>query len=206
MDRGERSDNGSWDNLLGMLRNDECDFVVGGFFPDYDVNDDFGVTNTYCQDSYTWYVYVAQLQPPWLGLISIFRTTTWLVLVALFFLSTATWYVLGRVTSERKAHKRFSMCTLNSWSVFLGISAANRPDRLPLRVFFIMLTLYALNVATIYTSKLILVFKTPPYEEQIDTIEEIIESGMPIGEYESSVTLSRIEKFFDESFICRRSR
>lgn len=54
MDRGERFDNGSWDALLGMLRNDECDFVVGGFFPDFDVHDDFGVTNTYFQDSYTW--------------------------------------------------------------------------------------------------------------------------------------------------------
>lgn len=56
MNRGEQFDNGSWNDLLGMLRNDECDFVVGGFFPDFDVHDDFGVTNTYFQDSYTWYM------------------------------------------------------------------------------------------------------------------------------------------------------
>lgn len=54
MDRGEPFGNGSWSHLLGMLRNDECDFVVGGFFPDFDVLDDFGVTHAYFQDSYTW--------------------------------------------------------------------------------------------------------------------------------------------------------
>lgn len=54
MSRGEPFGNGSWSNLLGKLRNDECDYVVGGFFPDHDVHDDFGVTNTYFQDTYTW--------------------------------------------------------------------------------------------------------------------------------------------------------
>lgn len=54
--RGEPHGNGSWSELLGMLRNDECDFLVGGFFPDFEVHNDFGVTNSYFQDSYTWYV------------------------------------------------------------------------------------------------------------------------------------------------------
>lgn len=54
MERGEPLRNGTWSHILGMVRNDECDFAVGGFFPDYDVHDDFGVTGTYLQDSYTW--------------------------------------------------------------------------------------------------------------------------------------------------------
>lgn len=33
MDRGESMGNGSWTGILGLLRNDQCDFVVGGFFP-----------------------------------------------------------------------------------------------------------------------------------------------------------------------------
>lgn len=54
MSRGEPFHNGSWSGILGLLRNDQCDFVVGGFFPDYDVHDDFGVTAAYLQDAYTW--------------------------------------------------------------------------------------------------------------------------------------------------------
>lgn len=52
--RGEPFGNSSWDGILGMLRNDQCDFVVGAFYPDYDVHDDFGVTTTYSQGVYTW--------------------------------------------------------------------------------------------------------------------------------------------------------
>lgn len=48
-------------------------------------------------------------------------------------------------------------------------------------MLFIALALYGLNVTTIYTSKLITVFTQPAYEDQIDTILEIIESGLPIG-------------------------
>lgn len=133
------------------------------------------------------YVYVAPLQPPWLSLITIFHFTTWLVFIAIFVLAAITWYLLGLAMPERKQHKSIALCVLNSWSVFLGISANNRPDHTPLRIFFIILALYSLTAMTIYTSKLITVFTSPPYEEQIDTIEEIIESGLPIGKINSFV-------------------
>lgn len=55
MSRGEPYGNGSWSHVLGMLRNDQCDFVVGGIFPDFEVHDDFGVTASYLQDSATWF-------------------------------------------------------------------------------------------------------------------------------------------------------
>lgn len=54
MDRGEPMENGSWSGLLGMVRNDQCDFAVGSFFADYDVHDDLGVTTPYFDDFYTW--------------------------------------------------------------------------------------------------------------------------------------------------------
>lgn len=53
--------------------------------------------------------------------------------------------------------------------------------RSPLRIFFIALALYSVNLTTIYTSKLINVFTDPPFEDQIDTIVEIVESHLPIG-------------------------
>lgn len=54
MSRGEPFGNGSWSDVLGMLRNDECDFVVGGLYPDDDIHDDFAVTTPYLQDASTW--------------------------------------------------------------------------------------------------------------------------------------------------------
>lgn len=127
------------------------------------------------------YVYVAQKMPEWLGMLVIFRYITWIVTCSVFVVSALAWYFIGRRTSERRPHTQFALCVLNSWAVTICISVPNRPERSALRIFFIALALYSINLTTIYTSKLISVFTNPPYEDQIDTIDEIIESKLPIG-------------------------
>lgn len=126
-------------------------------------------------------MFVAPLQPPWLGLITIFEYTTWIASCLILLISSLAWYSFGHATPEKIPHKRFVLCSLNSLSVSLGISSHNRPAYYPLRIFFLTLAIYAVNITTIYTSKLINVFTHPAYEEQIDTIQEIIESKLPIG-------------------------
>lgn len=200
MSRGENI-NGKWSNLLGMIRGDFCHFVVGGFFPDNDVHDDFGVTVTYLQDTYTWYylyIYTIQsasnsnhstfrytalapLEAPWKGLITIFEPNTWLLFLIILFVSSFTWLLLGRAMPEQLPHKQIVMCALNTWAVFLGVSANNRPEMTPLRIFFILFSLYGLILTTLYTSQLISVFTNPAYDAQIDSIDEILAAGLPIG-------------------------
>lgn len=85
--------------------------------------------------------------------------------------------------AEEKPHKKFALCAMNSFAVFLGISSNNRPDHTPLRVFFIILALYGLNITTMYTSKLITVFTQPAHDHQISTIQEILNKKIPIGRF-----------------------
>lgn len=127
------------------------------------------------------YVFVAPRMPEWLAMLTIFKYTTWLLICGIFMLSVVSWYLLGVARPEKAAHKKIILCVLNTWAVFLGIATNNRPFWNPLRIFFVMLTLYSLNITTVYTSKLINVFTNPAYEDQIDTIEEIINSHLPIG-------------------------
>lgn len=55
MERGEIIDTGvGWSHLLGKIRRDECDFIVGAFFPDHEVYIDFGPTMPIFQNDYTW--------------------------------------------------------------------------------------------------------------------------------------------------------
>lgn len=187
-ERGDREPNSSWSGLLADLVDKDCDLLVGGFFPDNDVHVDFAVTTTYMQDSYTWYVFVAQLQEPWRGLIAIFEPLTWLLFVLLLGVASAAWLFFGScnaspLPAEREpiAHRRPALVCLNTWSVFLSVSANNRPEQTPLRIFFIMLALYGLNVTTIYTSNLITMFTDPRHDHQLDSIDEIIEAEMPLG-------------------------
>lgn len=55
MERGEIIDTGvGWSHLLGKIRRDECDFIVGAFFPDHEVYIDFGPTMPIFQNDYAW--------------------------------------------------------------------------------------------------------------------------------------------------------
>lgn len=187
MERGERDDeengdhNGSWSDLLGQLQAKRCDLLVGGFFPDNDVHEDFAVTNTYMQDTYTWYVYLAALQAPWRGLLAIFQPQTWLLFYLILIIAAVAWWTFGWSMPEHRAHKQPVLAALNTWSVFLSVSANNRPDFSPLRVFFVLLALYGLNVTTLYTSNLITMFTDPRHEDQLGTIDAILAAGLPIG-------------------------
>lgn len=127
------------------------------------------------------FVFVSQRQPQWLAMLCIFEVETWALSIAILIISGISWYLFGRATPEKLAHKDGLLCVLNSWCVFIGVSTNNRPNFAPLRIFFITLTLYALNLTTIYTSKLIRVFTQPALDRQIDTVEELIDSNIPLG-------------------------
>lgn len=166
-----------------MLLNKTCDIVVGGIYPDNEIHADFDVTLPYLSDSFTWFVHLATLRDPWKGLIVIFKTETWLLLNCILIVSGLCWYFFGKTMPEKIQHKQLPLCMLNAWSVFIGLAANNFPTQTPLRIFFITLAIYSLNVITIYTSKLITVFTQPAYNNQLETIQDIIDKGLPIGMY-----------------------
>uniref|UniRef100_A0A336M0W3 CSON009771 protein n=1 Tax=Culicoides sonorensis TaxID=179676 RepID=A0A336M0W3_CULSO len=155
MERGEIINSSiGWSHMLGKIRNDECDFIIGAFFPDYEVCISGTLSCT-------------------LGRTHPYFSTRNLVAIS--------WYTFGRLLPELPPHHQITMCFLNSWALFLGVSTNNRPNYLTLRLFFGFLTLFALNVNTIYTSQLIDVFTCHKRAHQIDTIEEILNLKIPIG-------------------------
>uniref|UniRef100_A0A8W9BMM3 Ionotropic glutamate receptor C-terminal domain-containing protein n=1 Tax=Phlebotomus papatasi TaxID=29031 RepID=A0A8W9BMM3_PHLPP len=180
MSRGDIEDGVATD-LLNELVERRCDLLIGSFFPDNDL-EDFGQSVTYMEDSYTWYAPLAEYRAPWKSLLVIFLYSTWLLLIFSLIWAGSMWYVLGRFSHrENHHHKLYILCLLNAWQVLIGISTNNRPNHMPLRLLFISIALYGLNIATIYTSKLITVFTNPVFDDQIDTREKILISGLPFG-------------------------
>lgn len=114
-------------------------------------------------------------------MLAIFEYWTWIIFCLILIISTLAWYLLGHATLEARPMKQLGLCALNVWAVVLGHSIYARPKLMPLRLFFLALALYGLNLTTIYSSKLIVIFTRPSYESQIDTIEEVLESQIPIG-------------------------
>lgn len=181
LDRGEPDENGTWSDLLGQVRDDACDIIAGAFFPDPEVHADFAATEFYLQDFYTFYVQKAPLAPRWKGLITIFRIRAWCAFGVVLIVSWIFWFLMGIISHEPYQHRQFILTLMNVLAVSLGVSANNRPIFSPLRVFFCILGLYALTITAIYTSKLITVFVHPMFDHQIDSIDELLEIGLPIG-------------------------
>ena len=181
LDRGEPNDDGTWSDLLGEVRDDACDIIAGAFFPDHEVHADFAATEFYLQDFYTFYVQKAGLEPRWVGLVTIFKIRAWTAFGVVLVVSWLFWYFLGNISGESIHHRQIVLTFMNVLAVSLGVSANNRPNNSPLRVFFSILALYALTITAIYTSKLVIVFTHPKYNHQINSIKEILDAGMHIG-------------------------
>lgn len=172
---------GNFTGLLGRLNQKSCDFIVGGFYPDNDVIQSFWVSDTYLEDSYTWFVKLADPRPPWMALYVIFQNLTWLSCVAMLFLTWITWYILVHFLPEPLDTREFSLVGINNMAVTICVSVNERPTCGASRIFFVLLALYGLNLTSTYTSKLIAVFSDPGFLHQIHTLQEVKEAGIPYG-------------------------
>ncbi|XP_029405429.2 uncharacterized protein LOC105224711 [Bactrocera dorsalis] len=210
--RGVREENGTWTGLLGKLIDRNCDFILGGFYPDNEVNEDFWASTCYLSDSYTWYVKLADRRPAWIALYQIFQDETWMCFLALLLLTWLFWYFFVNVLPEPSDHKDLSLAGINAMAVSLCVSVEERPECYASRIFFLALSFYGVNVVAVYTSQLISVFTDPGFLHQIDTLKEVIEADIPFGGpdenqdwFENDEDMWIFEKYNDSSLFIPNS-
>ncbi|XP_017045371.1 uncharacterized protein LOC108090947 [Drosophila ficusphila] len=184
--RGEMDSAGSWNGLLGKVTDNECDFVMGGFYPDNEVADFFWGSDTYLQDAHTWYVKVAERRPAWQAMVGIFATYTWIGFLLILVLSWLSWFALVQLLPEPRYYQQLSLTAINALAVSICVAVQERPVCEATRVFFMGLTLYGLNVVATYTSKMIATFQDPGYLHQLDELTEVVAAGIPYGGHEES--------------------
>ncbi|XP_049870089.1 uncharacterized protein LOC126369625 [Pectinophora gossypiella] len=178
--RGERNE-GVWDGALKELAAKKGQILMGGIFPDFDVHEDFECSKTYLADAYTWVAPRAFQSPKWTALFIIFQNTVWQCVIAAYFICVLSWIFLGHFSKETLYHKTLRHCIMNTWISHVGFCAYARPVKLSLRVFYVFFNIYCILFLTCYQTKLIDVLTNPKFEEQIDTIEELVESGLKFG-------------------------
>ncbi|KAH8254744.1 hypothetical protein KR032_012025 [Drosophila birchii] len=184
--RGEMDNNGVWNGLLGQLTDNECDFIIGGFYPDNEVADFFWGSDTYLQDAHTWFIKMADRRPAWKAMVGIFEPSTWITFILMQLLSWWVWFALVKLLPEPRYYQQISLTAINTIAVSIGIAVQERPLYHATRVFFMALTLYGLNVVAIYSSKMIGTFQDPGYLHQLDELTEVVAAGIPYGGHEES--------------------
>lgn len=179
--RGEREDVGVWNGGLKELSSKAGYILIGGIFPDFDVHEDFEASITYLGDAYTWVVPRAHKSAAWVGLVIIFKRFVWYSLIVGFFLCGTAWTIIGKLSRDSSYNSSFGHCFLNTWTVILGFVSYLHPVQESLRIFFVFLNIYCILFLTAYQTKLFDVLTNPSYEYQIQTFEEVIESGLKFG-------------------------
>ncbi|XP_017125448.1 uncharacterized protein LOC108144827 [Drosophila elegans] len=184
--RGEMDSAGNWNGLLGKVTDNECDFIIGGHYPDNEVADFFWGSDTYLQDAHTWYVKLAERRPAWQAMVGIFEPFTWLGFILILVISWLFWFALVTVLPEPKYYQQLSLTAINALAVSISIAVQERPVCEATRMFFMALTLYGLNVVATYTSKMIATFQDPGYLQQLDELTEVLAAGIPYGGHEEN--------------------
>ncbi|XP_075971970.1 uncharacterized protein LOC142973831 [Anticarsia gemmatalis] len=182
--RGEREDDGVWNGGLKRLVAKEGDILMGGIFPDFDVHEDFECSLTYLADTYTWVVPRAPKLPAWVSLLIIFKAYVWYSAVAGFVICALSWRIIGELCGDSAYNRTLKHCFMNTWISIFGFVAYKRPVKESLRVFFVFLNLYSVLFLTAYQTKLFDTLTNPAYEYQIQTVEELVDSGLQFGGFE----------------------
>lgn len=182
--RGERENVGDWNGALKRLASKKGHLLLGGIFPDFDVHEDFETSTTYLADAYTWVVPRAHKSAAWVALVIIFQGLVWYTVIAGFFLCGVMWKIIGQLSGDSQYNSSFGHCFLNTWITIFGFVSYLHPCKESLRVFFVFLNIYCILFSTAYQTKLFEVLTNPSYEYQIQTVEELIESGLKFGGFE----------------------
>jgi hypothetical protein len=138
----------------------------------------------YLKETIRWFGPHAKPSARWKSLVIIFTPLMWLLVLIVYFICSFIFWSLAKVNGAVKEHVTYTnalLCFLQTFSMILGEAVCVRPHTWYLRLFFILWVFYCLLINTAYQSSLISVLTDPRYEPSVDTVEELLNSGMSYG-------------------------
>ena len=135
-------------------------------------------TIPYLYGTFKWYVQCAKPIRRVNNLINLFTAPVWSVLVLILFLSAVTFWCIANtphscVTKESIPYRYLSQCFSNAWAILLGVSVAEMPRTLRLRVFFFLFVCYCFAINTVFQAFFTSFLIEPKFEKQIHTFDEL---------------------------------
>ncbi|KAJ9587834.1 hypothetical protein L9F63_018737 [Diploptera punctata] len=126
-----------------------------------------------------WLVPCAQAHPRWTGLFNVFSIPVWLFGVLLTNLSAAVLCFLAKNSHE--IYNSFLRCIMNFFRALLGISVEILPKKTDLRILFLSWIIFSMCINTIFQAYLTTFLIQPTYQHQINSFQELLNSGIEFG-------------------------
>lgn len=188
-DWGLASEDGNTSGTIKILFEKNAELGFGSYGPTAErrMYCDNSASHTY--EGVSWCVPKAQIAPRWRNLLDTFQYSAWIaMIVGYLVVSFIAWtfcYLPPRDTTSYAALKN---CYKHFFSIFLAISTFETPKKASGRIMFFVWIVFGLHFVAAYQAKLITVLLHPNYERQMDTLDEILTSGI---EWASLPTLKR---------------
>jgi hypothetical protein len=180
-------ENGSWTGVLGDLIDKKADVAFCGLTINLDKLTYFDATHVYYFYGLLWIVPCAEPFHQWTSITRVFSAPMWLLLFIFILISAGLIYCLSNyhknIIVDVGPYRTMSDCFYNVWAVFLGVSVTKMPVTDHLKVYFIMLVWYCLAVNTVFQAYVTSYIVQPEYHKQIDSVEDLISSGIEYGFY-----------------------
>ncbi|PSN50195.1 Ionotropic receptor 613 [Blattella germanica] len=169
-------------DIYESINTGKCDVLIGAvpIVPfSYQV---FGITTPFLFDSFVWIVPCPQQLGRITRVLSIFTVSSWLTLISVIFLASATLNLLSRYnTREVKTFRKLRPCLMSVWAVLLGNSIPQMPKSSKTRSFFALYVWYCLAVSMIMQTYFITYLVEPGYEQKMRDFDDLRKSDLPYG-------------------------
>jgi hypothetical protein len=129
--------------------------------------------------------------PVWVSLFSCFNVLLWATLIGTYILSTICWHILTKHSFPHQSHRDIHWTTslTEVLSIFLPtcfvkiFSFRNQPERM----FLASCMFFSIVMTCIWQGDVFNRLKSPLHYKDIDTLEELDESGLPIFTIEQAL-------------------
>jgi hypothetical protein len=197
---GIQLNNGTWTGLRADIMYGKADIAFASLLRKLEDHLIFDDTINYFTDRFTWFVARAKPYPRWLGMARVFGPFTWLIgflviILASIFLRILFSFHTVKHKEVSKTYWRFSVCLSSMWAVLLGEGVPITPCSLPLRTFFLSMTIYSFAVNTIFQTFFTSYVVNPGLLHQISNVDELLDADLTYAFYYV------LDKFFTADFL-----
>jgi hypothetical protein len=175
--------NGTFTGTLGDILDDRADISLNSrFVKEYGTNN-IEFTTHVGFDSLCLIVPKAKQLPKWLALFRVFHLHVQFSLACVYVVCSTIFYILQILYSHFKSECKDASITttfIETLPPFLSLSLVRMPSSQSEKVLMISCLMFGMIIAAAFQAKLVTVLSKPDYYPDINTLEELDESGLAI--------------------------
>ena len=167
--------------ILQSLWNRESEMIFGGLPLLADETTEAEHSFPYFTLKLNWFVPCPKPLSRLQKISHIFSPSVWVAIVVVLFLITIASWCLAKQSNDVRSYTTISSALYNTWAVTVGESVTERPRSLRLKLLFVAFVWYCSAITTVFQTFLTSFLVDPGYENQLHSLDEILDSGIEFG-------------------------